>query len=90
VSLPRTLNLLMKVFQDRVLFFLDSIRMTTAEKGTGKRLTILTIECCKIPFLILNWVVRTLNADWLKAMVYQIVYHGNNKIIFYLTLVTSL
>ena len=29
--------------------------------------------------LIINWVVRALNADWLKAVVYQTVYHKYDK-----------
>ena len=26
--------------------------------------------------IVINWVVRALNSDWLKAVVYQTVYHG--------------
>ena len=34
--------------------------------------------------LIINWMVRALNADWLTAVVYQTVYHGYDKtLIFY-------
>jgi hypothetical protein len=29
--------------------------------------------------IIINWVVRELNADWLKAVVYQTIYHGYDK-----------
>jgi hypothetical protein len=29
---------------------------------------------------IINWVVKPMNADWLTAVVYQIVYHGYDKI----------
>jgi hypothetical protein len=43
--------------------------------------------------LIINWVVRALNADWLTAMVYHTVYHGYYKTCTFtalITLVTSL
>ena len=45
------------------------------------------------PLLIINWVVRALNADWLTAVVYQTVYHGYDKTFIFtalITLVTSL
>ena len=44
-----------------------------------------------LKYLIINWVVRALNADWLTAVVCQTVYHGYDKCFFLLfTLVTSL
>ena len=42
---------------------------------------------------IINWVVQALNADWLRAMVYQTVYHGYDKNYIFtalITMVTSL
>ena len=32
---------------------------------------------------IINWVVRSLNADWLTAVVYWTVYHGYDNTYFY-------
>ena len=36
------------------------------------------LQLCVL-LLIINWVVWALNADWLKAVVYQTVYHGYDK-----------
>ena len=36
----------------------------------------------------INWVVRALNADWLTAVVYQTVYHGNVKTYIFTALIT--
>ena len=33
----------------------------------------------KCLYCIINWVVRALNADWLKSVVYQTAYHGYDK-----------
>ena len=44
-------------------------------------------------FNILNWVVRALSADWLKAVVYKTAFHGYDKTFIFtvlITLVTSL
>ena len=40
------------------------------ERDRATTLTIPTIESSRILFLIINWVVRALNADWLTAVVY--------------------
>ena len=37
--------------------------------------TVLSIDI----MAIINWVVSALNSDWLKAMVYQTVYHVYDK-----------
>ena len=57
-------------------------------------------RCCEVRvavsyldiWLLINWVVRALNADWLTVVVYQTVYHSyDNTFIFtaLMTLVTS-
>ena len=39
---------------------------------------------------IINWVVRALNADWQRAVVYQTVYHGYDKTFIFTALITLL
>ena len=39
-------------------------------------------------FFIINCVVRALNADWLKAMVCQTLYHGYDKAFIFTALIT--
>lgn len=38
---------------------------------------------------IINWVFRALNADWLKAVVYQTLYHGYEKIWIFTVLMSN-
>ena len=38
--------------------------------------------------VIINWVVQAMNADWLKAVVYQTVYHRYDKTFISTALVT--
>uniref|UniRef100_A0A8C7EZ69 3-methyl-2-oxobutanoate dehydrogenase (2-methylpropanoyl-transferring) n=1 Tax=Oncorhynchus kisutch TaxID=8019 RepID=A0A8C7EZ69_ONCKI len=42
---------------------------------------------CKHQSQIINWVVRALNADWLTAVLYQIVYHRYEKTCIFTSLI---
>uniref|UniRef100_A0A4W5P3M8 GTP binding protein 2b n=1 Tax=Hucho hucho TaxID=62062 RepID=A0A4W5P3M8_9TELE len=51
-----------------------------------------TVECLhgkvSLVIIIINWVVRVLNADWLTAVVYQPVYHEYDKTFIFTALIT--
>ena len=47
-----------------------------------------TIKCIYNILYIINWVVQALNADWLKAVVYQTVCNGYDKTFIIAALIT--
>jgi hypothetical protein len=46
------------------------------------------VEILCVIYYIINWVVLAVNADWLKAMVYETVYHGYDKTSIFTVLTT--
>ena len=69
---------------------LISLTLTTSDLCASASQPLMNF--CQSLIMIINWVVRALNADWLTAVVYQTVYHGYDKTFIFtlITLATSL
>ena len=80
----------------RTAYVNQSNLVTYEEAGLPPKILISHPGCkyhIHVLYVIINWVVRALNADWLTAVVYQTVFHGHDKTFIFtslIILVTSL
>ena len=59
-------------------FSICKLNNPTVSYGT-RSVSLLLLDINRTTKSIINWVVPALNADWLKAVVYQTLYHGYDK-----------